>query len=247
MNSDKRVYLFHTWSWGKKSVNISHFFHEHLFWAIESFIQCPTVTFVLDNKLHEWELKFTLMIIKHLGVPYVFEDLQYNYQGMSRINLNNCSNFEKVMETIKTIAGKEFNVDYVPGYKVLYLRNECEIRKFSNYNKEVDSYFDEVITDMSAFSFEDQVKLFMKCSILVSIDGAALTNIVFMNKDATVLSLTTTPNDGRWISSFGINRCIRNLEEKILNCKNYNDTMIFNDDVKNTIVGFLNKHTVLIS
>jgi hypothetical protein len=157
--------------------------------------------------------------------------------------LNNCSNFEKVMETIKTIAGNEFNVDYVPGYKVLYLRNECDIRRFLNYNKQVDSYFDEVITDMSLYSFEDQVKLFMKCSALVSIDGAALTNIVFMNKDATVLSLTTTLNGGRWITSFGINKCVRSVEEKVLNCHNYNDNMIFNDDVKNTIVGFLNKQT----
>lgn len=246
MNSVNRVYLFHTWSWGKKGVNISHFFHEYLFWAIDSYIKCPNTIFVLDNKLHEWELKFTLMIIKHLGVSYVFEDLVYNCQGVYRVNLNNCPNFEKVMEIIKTIVNKEFKVEYKPGYKVLYLRNECEFRKFSNYSKDVDSCFDEIITDMSVFSFEDQVKLFMKCSILVSIDGAALTNIVFMNKDATVLSLTTTANDGRWIALFGLNRCIRSLEEKILNCKNYNDNMIFNDDVKNTIVRFLEKHTALV-
>ena len=236
--------MFHTWSWGKTGVNISHFFHEHLFWAIDAYIRTPEVLFVLDNKLHEWELKFSLLVIKHLGVQYVFEDIDYNYQGITRINLNNCSNYEKVMETIKNIVNKEFAVENIPGYKVLYLRNECKFRKFQNYIQQVDSYFDEVIPDMSKLSFEDQVKLFMKCSILVSIDGAALTNIVFMNNNASVLALTTTLNDGRWIAKFGINKCIRNVEEKILQCNNYNDNMIFDDDVKNTIVEFLNRMDV---
>jgi len=242
MELEDKFYLYHAYGWGGcNGVNISHFFHEFLFWAIDACIRNPSVTFVLDSKLHEWELKFTLLMIKHLKVKYVFEDIKHNHQGMHRLNLNKCSNFEKIMELIKIVVNKEFAVDYIPGYKVLYLRDECEFRKFSNYDKQLDSYFDEVITDMSAFSFEDQVKLFMKCSVLVSIDGAALTNIVFMNSKATVLALTTTDKDGRWITSFGINKCIRSVEEKILNYKNYNDTMIFDDDVKTTILDFVNR------
>lgn len=232
-------YIYHAHSWEKHNVNIAHFFHEFLFWAIEAALNNPSTIFVIDNKLSEWELSLTKLIIKHLHVKYEVADLMYKHNGMNRINLKKSANYHKIFNIIQQIMDKEYaDIKYDPNYKVLYLRPEMPRRKIMNYNNELNHLFDEVITDMSSLSFDDQVRLFRKCSLFVSIDGAAMANIIFMNKKSKVLVVTTQANNC-WTNMFGTCVCVSSVDECVLPYPNFNDNIVYNDKVQEAITNFV--------
>ena len=235
---NNKFYIYHAHSWEKDKVNIAHFFHEFLFWGIESKLNNSSTIFILDNKLSEWELSLTNMIIKHLHIEYEVEDLTYCHNGMDRINLKKSTNHEKIFNIIHDIVNKEYDVEYNPNYKVLYFRDETPRRKMINYDNQLNFIFDEVITDMSSLSFDYQVRLFMKCGLFVTIDGAQMTNIIFMNKKSKILVLTTKYNNC-WTNMFGTNICIDTVKEHVLNCNDFNDNIEYNDEIQEIIANFV--------
>jgi hypothetical protein len=235
---NNKFHIYHAHSWEKNKVNIAHFFHEFLFWGIDSILNNPSTIFVLDNKLSEWELSLTNLIIKHLHIEYEVNDLTYNHNGMYRINLKNSKNYNKIFNIVHDIINKEYHVIYDPNYKVLYLRDETPRRKMISYNNQLNYLFDEVITDMSSLSFEYQVKLFMKCGLFVTIDGAHMTNVIFMNKKSKILVLTTKEKHC-WTNLFGTNICINSVDEHVLNYSNFNDNIVYNDKIQEVITNFV--------
>jgi len=230
-----RFLAHHIHSWEKDKTNIAHFFHEIVFHAIAAYLKDNSVIFVLDTALSEWESKFMHLLIKHLNIAHEYATLHYdtNNACLER-NIQALPHFTEIMALIRKIVCDEFpDITYTGNYKVLYLRDECPRRKMLGYNGELNHYFDEVITDMSALTFEQQVKLFMKCSHFITIEGAQLTNIIFMNKDATIYSISTTNNC--WTLIFGTYKCIKNLELIVLNYPDFNDNITYTPVIKNII------------
>jgi len=231
-----RFLVYHIHSWEKDKPNIAHFFHEIVFHAIAAYLKDNTVIFVLDTALSEWESKLMHLFIKHLNIAHEYDTLYYdkNIPCLER-NIQRLPRFTEIMALIRATVCNEFpDIIYTGNYKVLYLRDECLRRKMLGYNGELNQYFHEVITDMSALTFEQQVKLFMKCSHFITIEGAQLTNIIFMNKDATIYSLSTTNNC--WTYMFGTYTCIKKLELIVLNYPNFNDNIRYTPLIQNTIM-----------
>jgi hypothetical protein len=236
-------YIKHTHTWEKDKTNIAHFFHEYLFYAIEAHLINKDIIFVLDTKLSEWELQFTLLVCKHLNIKIEYSDtlIYIPFNDTKNINLHESSYFTRIINIIKDIVRKEYNIEYNNNYKVLYFRNDCVRRKMLNYNDELNYVFDKVITDMSVLSFEEQVKLFMGCSHLVTIDGAHLTNILFMNENAKIYNIITDNSFRCWTLRFGLYNCIKNNNFSIYLIPNteFNDTIVYNNDIENNIKKFL--------
>jgi len=101
--------------------------------------------------------------------------------------------------------------------------------------------FDKVITDMSILSFEEQVKLFMSCSHLVTIDGAHLTNILFMNENAKIYNIIPDKITRCWTLEFGLYNCIKsgNFTTYIISDSDFNDNVVYNTDIENNLKDFL--------
>ena len=234
MHTDK-FYINHLECSVTKKVNIAHFFHECFFYALKAYIQNPMVIWILGTNLSEWELEFCKVCIKHLGIFYRYEDLG-NHRTNLGIQINNDPSFQPVMDLIQTVIQTEYGLFSGP-YKVLYLRDDASRRKMIGYDGSLNTLFDCIITDMSQLSFEDQVKLFMKTSHLVTIEGAHLTNIVFMNKHAKILSMT--PHKNSWPSMFGTSRCIHTFHEYSLGLSDFNDTIHYTHTIQDVITTFL--------
>jgi capsular polysaccharide biosynthesis protein len=111
-------------------------------------------------------------------------------------------------------------------------------RKITNYNNELNHLFDKVITDMSSLSFDEQVRLFRKCAFFVTIDGAQMTNVIFMNKKSKILVITTKENNC-WTNLFGTNVCVDSVDECVLHYTDFNDNIVYNDKIQNVITSFV--------
>jgi hypothetical protein len=238
-------YVKHTHTWEKDKTNIAHFFHEYLFYALDAYIMNNTITFILDTKLSEWELKFCLLICKHLNIKLEYDDLYYDpHNGGGSYNIKENKNFIPIMNLIKNIISKEYNINYNGNYKVLYFRDECPRRKMIHYNGEINHMFDEIITDMTILTFDEQVKLFMKCSCLVTTEGAHLTNILFMNNDAKIFNIST--KDNCWTLMFGLYKCINenNFTMILIDSQDFNSNIIYTKDIEDNILLFLKNNTI---
>jgi len=219
--------------------NIGHFFHENLFYAIDSFLKNKNIKWILHSKLTEWELKFTLLCAKHLDIPCEFSDLTNHRSGLD-YDIKKNDNFYIIMDMIQDIVNLEYpNTGFNKNYKVLYFRNDAQRRKMIGYENNLDLYFDEIIYDFNSMSFEKQVQLFMKCSHFVTIEGAHLTNIIFMNKDAKVLDIS--PCENSWQLMFGTSYCVNTFESFILGfgIDNFNDNIYYSSTIENRIKMFL--------
>jgi hypothetical protein len=226
----------HIHSWDKTKPNIAHFFHEIVFHALDKYLKDPTIHFIIDTTLSEWESKFIHLLIKHLNITYSYNTLYYNCNDAHyERNIQIFPSFSNIMNLIQTIIHKEYpDIVYTGNYKVLYLRNECDRRKMLNYNSELNKHFDIIISDMSQLTFEEQVKLFMKCSHFITIDGAQLTNIIFMNKDAIIYNISTTNNC--WTIMFGLSKIIKTFTLNVLNYTNFNDNIEYTDTIRDAIL-----------
>jgi hypothetical protein len=174
------------------------------------------------------------------------ENIKYSPGNHGNFNVGNNPNFNKIILLINNIVNNEYNIDYNGNYKVLYFRDDADKRKMIGYNQNLNNLFDEIITDMSILSFDEQVKLFMKCSHLVTIDGAHMTNILFMNKNAKILNINTVSHDCCcWTLNFGLYKCINpdNFFKLSLNYSydKYNEHILYNSHINNTIINFLTK------
>jgi hypothetical protein len=220
------------------NINIGHFFHEYLFNAILAYIRNNNIIWVLSNNLREWELKFCLLMIKYLNIKYEYSDLGDYRIKLNTFNIKQHREFEYIMNLINKIINTEYHyIQYSDNYKVLYFRNDATRRKMIGYNGELNDYFNEIIYDMSNLSFENQVQLFMKCSHFVTIEGAHLTNVIFMNKNAKILDITPTNNS--WQLMFGTSKCVKIFEQLNLNLPDFNDNIQYNNFIETKIKDFL--------
>jgi capsular polysaccharide biosynthesis protein len=151
-------------------------------------------------------------------------------------NLTISKNYSKIFNILKEIISKKYNINYDNNHKVLYGRSDCNSRKLLNTNNIINK-FDLIIDDMSKLSFEEQVKIFMKTSHFVTTEGAHLTNIIFMNKNAQILDICNTYNS--WQKMFGTSNLIKHFELFINKSGNFNDNIIMNNNLENKILNFI--------
>lgn len=218
--------------------NIGHFLHENLYYAIVKYLDNPDVVWILDTKLNEWEKGISLMCANHLNIPIQYETI-LGHRSELPYNIGAHPHFHRIMSMIQTIVQQEYpDVSYDPNYKVLYFRNDTSARKMENYNGDIDHCFNEIVSDFSTMSFSDQVKLFMKCSHFVTIEGATLTNIIFMNKSAKIINISPTNNS--WQLMFGTYQCVSEFNRLILNLPNfYVPTIMYTKTIENYILSKL--------
>lgn len=218
--------------------NIGHFLHENLYYAIVKYLDNLDIVWILDTELNEWEKGISLMCAKHLNIKIQYETIMGYRSGLS-YNIGEHPYFERIMSMIQTIIKDEYpDVSYHPNYKVLYFRNDTSTRKMANYNGDIDQYFNEIVYDFTTMTFSEQVKLFMRCSHFVSIEGAALTNIIFMNKSAKIINIS--PTDNSWQLMFGTYQCVDQFKRCILDLPNfYIPEIAYTDNIKEFIVSNL--------
>lgn len=222
--------------------NIGHFFHGYLFHAINAFLKNNKTKWIINTGLKPWETKFALLCAKHLNIEYEFLNLNINAQLRQDhdINLQNFETRDHILNIIQNIIKEEFpDIVYSGNYKVLYFRNDAWRRRMVGYNGSLDKYFDEVVYDLENKPFEEQIKLFMKCSHLVTIEGANTVNVVFMNKNAKVLSLTQYINS--WITRCGLKECVEEyIEYAIANEESkFNDNILYTPEIESRIKEFI--------
>ena len=213
------------------------FLHDILFYAIDFYLNNKNIKikFILSNKLREWEKSITLLFIEHFNIDYSIEEFNFMHSSKNR-NLTISKNYSKIFNILKEIISKKYNINYDNNYRVLYGRFDCNTRKLLNINNIINK-FDLIINDMSKLSFEEQVKIFMKTSHFVTTEGAHLTNIIFMNKNAQILDICNTYNS--WQKMFGTSNLIKHFELFINKPGNFNDNIIIDNNLENKILNFI--------
>jgi hypothetical protein len=228
--------------WKKSHVNIGHFFHNILFHAIVKYIENNSICWVLDNDLSDWEYQITKILIDYLNINYKINDSisETPFPKLDR-NIGKSKYFNNVIKIVRSAVFNKYNLEKtntnpVSDYKVLYFRNDASRRKMINYNDNLNDMFDEVIIDMTNKIFEEQVKLFNKMTHFVTIEGAHLTNILFMNPNAKLLIFSPTNNS--WQLMFGTSRIV-NKFEIITTGGDFNSNIKYNEKIENEIKKFL--------
>ncbi len=107
-----------------------------------------------------------------------------------------------------------FNYFQIPpksGKRVYISREEAPVRHIINEAKLIQllEKFDFIIAKPELLTFEEQVRLFSSCSLLISNHGAGLTNCLFMPPGSQLLELYRNPLS----SPSKINRCFQNMAE----------------------------------
>ena len=123
-----------------------------------------------------------------------------------------------------------------PIHKVLYFRDDASRRKMINYNNELNYLFDEIVVNMGSKTFEEQVRLFHRATHLVTIEGAHITNIIFMNHNTKILVFSPIHNS--WQIKFGTSYLV-NQFDVITTGGDFNSNINYDDKIKNKMIKFL--------
>lgn len=231
----QKIYLQTCWI--NHNVNIGHYLHDILFHAIDLYLQNNNVIFILSTYLREWEKELTLLFINHFNIPYKIEQFETMQKFTLGRNISVSPNFNTFFDVLKKFISKKYNITYDNNYRVLYYREDCKRRKLINVNQDIYKYFDLVIKDMSKLSFEEQVTIFMKTSHFVTTEGAHITNIIFMNKDAKILNICN--NNNSWQVMFGTNKLINKFEVFIDKYQEFNANILYNTNIEKKILEFI--------
>lgn len=222
-------------------VNIGHFLHEIIFHAIVEYIEDKSIKWVLDNDLSYWEYNITKCVIDHLHINFEINNtgIDTPFANYDR-NIKNNKHFNEVIQIIRTSVFncyklEEKNIDR-PSYKVLYFRDDASRRKMMNYNNELNHLFDEIVVDMGSKTFEEQVRLFHKATHFITIEGAHITNIIFMNPSTKILVFSPIRNS--WQEMFGTSTLVNQFEIKTTG-GDFNSNIDYNDNIKNKTINFL--------
>lgn len=222
-------------------VNIGHFLHEILFHAIVEYIEDKSINWVLDNDLSDWEYNITKCVIDHLHINFEINNtgIDTPFANYDR-SIKNNKHFNEVIQIIRTSVFncyklEEKNIDR-PSYKMLYFRDDASRRKMMNYNNELNHLFDEIVVDMGSKTFEEQVRLFHKATHFITIEGAHITNIIFMNPSTKILVFSPIRNS--WQEMFGTSTLVNQFEIKTT-CGDFNSNIDYNDKIKDKIINFL--------
>lgn len=227
--------------WKNHPVNIGHFLHEIVFHGIVEYIKDSSIEWVLDNDLSDWEYNITKRVIDHLHINFEINNtgIETHFVKYDR-NVKNNKHFNKVIQIIRTSVFNYYELEKKnierPTYKVLYFRNDSTRRKMLNYNNELNHLFDEIVIDMGLKTFEEQVKLFHKTTHFVTIEGAHLTNIIFMNPYTKILIFSPIRNS--WQEMFGTSSLVNHFEI-ITTGGEFDSNINYNDKIKNKIINFL--------
>jgi len=223
--------------WIGHNVNIGHYLHDILFPSIDYYLQNSNVKFILSEYLRDWEKEITLLFINHFNIVYSIEKFEHLQCLKKERNLLLSKNFYNFFSTLRDIIFKKYNITYNENFRVLYCRDDCKTRKLLNVNQSIYKHFDLIITDLSKLTFEEQVKMFMKTSHLVTLEGASLTNIIFMNKNAKVLDICN--NNNSWQIMFGTSKLINTFDVFIDKNQNFNANILYSKTIENKILDFI--------
>jgi len=231
-------YIKHVWK--NHPVNIGHFLHEIIFQGIVRYIDDNSIKWILDNDLSDWEYNITICVIEHLHIKFEINNTGIDTPFIKNDrNIKNHKYFKQVMEIIRTSVFNKYNIkenSNRTNYKVLYFRDDASRRKILNYNNDLNYLFDEIIVDMGVKTFEEQVNLFNKITHFVTIEGAQLTNIIFMNPNTKILIFSPIRNN--WQEMFGTSSLVNHLEI-ITTGGNLNSNINYNNKIKNKIITFV--------
>lgn len=231
-------YIKHVWK--NNPVNIAHFLHEIIFQGIAKYIDDNSIKWILDNDLSDWEYNITMCVIEHLHINFEINNTGIDTQFIKNDrNIKNHKYFQQVMEIIRTSVFNKYNIkenSNRTSYKVLYFRDDASRRKMLNYNNNLNHMFDEIIVNMGSKTFEEQIKLFNKATHFVTIEGAHITNIIFMNLNTKILVFSPIINS--WPKMFGTSKFVNHLEIKTTG-GNFHSNIEYNDHIKNNIINFL--------
>ena len=179
-----------------------HPWFNYYHWLIESI---PRII-----KYKEYHPELHLIVVKpHYDIPFVKESLLpftfksieindvWNYhipQGIISPIQRYCYVYEsKVLQDVRALYYSFFLKDIIakPFRKVYVTRRNALKRKFENENDVISLMLihDFEIVDLENESLENQIKLFATTKYYVSIHGAALTNMLFMQTGSNVLEL----------------------------------------------------------
>jgi len=235
---NNEFYIKHHWK--NHPVNIGHFIHDNLFFGIVKYIEDNKIRWILDNDLSDWEYNITKIIIEYLNI-----DFEINNTGIDTPfvrydrKINNNKHFNEVIQIIRTSVFNKYNLielNINTNYKVLYFRDDASRRKMLNYNNELNHLFDEIVVDMGSKTFEEQVRLFHKTTHFITIEGAHLTNILFMNHNSKILIFSPVRNS--WQEMFGTSKIVSYFEI-ITTGGDFNSDIYFNNSIKNKILHFV--------
>jgi hypothetical protein len=222
-------------------VNIGHFLHEVLFHGIVNYIEDNNNEWILDNDLSDWEYNITTSVIKYLNIMFEVNNTGIDTPFIKHDrNIKKNIHFQSVMKIIRTSVFDNYDINQtiieIPTYKVLYFRDDARRRKMENYNNDLNYLFNEIVVNMGSKTFEEQVILFHKATHLVTIEGAHITNILFMNPRTKILIFSPTRNS--WQEMFGTSTLVNHLEIMTTG-GDFNSNINYNDKIKNKITNFL--------
>ncbi len=112
------------------------------------------------------------------------------------------------LQSLKKTLINHTNVNKNDDFHGIYIsRKNAGLRKIENESEVIDflKNFGFNILYSETLSFWDQVQIFQNCKLLVSIHGAGLTNMLFMNKNSSVVEFY------RELSGRDPNLCYQNL------------------------------------
>tara|TARA_Y100000741_G_C18249873_1_gene556912 strand:+ start:1156 stop:1890 length:735 start_codon:yes stop_codon:yes gene_type:complete len=239
-------YIKHHWK--NNPVNIAHFFHDNLFHAIVKYIENNSICWILDNDLSDWEYQITKILIDYLNINYKINDSisetpfpKAQLGAKFDRNIRKSKYFNNVIKIVRSAVFNKYNLERTDNnplsdYKVLYFRNDASRRKIENYDNNLNDMFDEIVIDMATKTFEEQVKLFNKMTHFVTIEGAHLTNILFMNPNAKILIFSPIKNS--WQLMFGTSMLVNKLEI-ITTGGDFHSNIKYNEKIENEIKKFL--------
>jgi len=246
--------------------NIAHFLHEQLQYLLD---------LILNNLHINYKLLIhpdfsTLPIYRwHYGILYILANKQPNFELKiydGEIDIFNIypNNNKKIINIehikyLQKIVFEYYNIDYnvdLPEYKVLYTRTKDTNRRHLLNSECLKDNFDLIIDSLD-ISFEDHVRLFSKITHFVTIEGAHLTNIIFMQPFARIKNINTVystlEKHNSWQLFFGTYVLIKefNIENKELtriSCSNgaacgshdFNDHVLIDNKLKEEIIFWLN-------
>ena len=162
---------------------------------------------------------------------------------------------------LRNIIFKHFKINdkLEDTYKVFYTRIQDTKRRHVYNYESIENNVDLVIHSLN-ISFEENVKLFSKCSHFISVEGASFTNIIFMKSDAKMMDISTRTDflGGRmlpdrshnsWQVMFGSHKLIKefNIKSKAterITCNSeedhdFHDHIKITNDLKEDILKFI--------
>ena len=199
---------------GQGNNNIAHDFHELIFHIIFHFqklsidhIKSLNLLFILNDKMIDWSKYIITMICDYYNIkikytPHYVQrfpiSIGYKQPGYRYLrDIKKYRNYLDCIQFLNELANKTIGQDIEQikdkKWKVLYTRSDCNKRQLLNYQL-VIPLFDQVIENMN-IDAEEQIKIFQKATHFVTVGGANLTNIIFMNKSAKVLDIFTNEID----------------------------------------------------